>query len=89
MASRRTGGPLRFSVERPIIGTSGSRDEGAAGKVVGSGLRTRVIKQTKDLRYRDAEPLWFLGVGLTYDDAVCTGKRVVSWINIRNFYLVS
>jgi hypothetical protein len=24
--------------------------------------------------------------GLTHDDAVCPGKRVVSWINVCNFY---
>jgi hypothetical protein len=49
-------------------------------------LSTCVTKQTKDLRYRDVEPLWFLSFGLTHDDAVCPGKRVVSWINVCNFY---
>ena len=34
-------------------------------------LRTCVRKQTKDLCYRDVEPLWFLSFGLTHDDAVC------------------
>ena len=43
-------------------------------------------KQTKDLRYSDDEPLWFVAFGLTHDDAVCPGKRVVSWINVCNFY---
>jgi hypothetical protein len=32
------------------------------------------------------EPLWFLSFGLAHDDAVCPGKRVVSWINACNFY---
>jgi Helix-turn-helix domain len=38
-------------------------------------LRTCVTKQTKDLRYRDVEPLWFLSFGLTHDDAVCPWKE--------------
>src|SRR5258708_38421865 len=44
-------------------------------------LSTCVTKQTKDMRYSEVEPRWFLGFGLTHDDAVCPGKRVVSWIN--------
>jgi hypothetical protein len=52
----------------------------------GERIRTCVTKQTKDLRYIDVEPLWFLSFGLTPDDAVCPGKRVVSWINVCNFY---
>ena len=48
-------------------------------------LSTCVTKQTKDLRSRDVEPLLFLSFGLTHDDGVCPGKRVVSWINACNF----
>jgi hypothetical protein len=45
-------------------------------------LSTCVTKQTKDMRYSTLEPLWFLSFGLTHDDAVCPGKRVVSWISV-------
>jgi hypothetical protein len=58
----------------------------ARGAELLSVLRTCVTKQTKDLRYGDAEPLSFLAFGLTHDDAVCLGKRVVSWISVYNFY---
>jgi hypothetical protein len=58
----------------------------AVGGLTLSVLSTCVTKQTKDLRYRDVGPLWFHSFGLTHDDAVCPGKRVVSWINVCNFY---
>jgi hypothetical protein len=46
-------------------------------------LSTCVTKQTRDMRYSEADPRWFLGSGRTHDDAVCPGKRVGSWINER------
>ena len=51
------------------------------GAVDVSVLSTCVTKQTRDMRYSEAEPWWFLGSGRTHDDAVCPGKRVGSWIN--------
>ena len=51
------------------------------GVVILSVLSNCVTKQTRDMRYSDVEPQWFLDFGRTHDDAVCPGKRVVSWIN--------
>ena len=48
-------------------------------------LRTCVTKQTKDLRYIGRGTLMVPDFGLTHDDAVCPGKRVVSWIYVCNF----
>ena len=45
-------------------------------------LSTCVTKQTGDIRYREAEPLWFLGFRRPHDDAVCPGKRVVSPMSV-------
>src|SRR3981189_2411462 len=62
-----------------------AEDWGASCRAPGteslSVLSTCVTKQTKHMRYREVEPRWFLGFGRTHDDAVCPGKRVVSWIN--------
>src|ERR1700733_9439442 len=52
-------------------------------------LSTCVTKQTKDMRYSEAEPGWFLGFGRTHDDAVCPGKRVGSWINACSSFRVT
>jgi hypothetical protein len=48
-------------------------------------LSTCVTKQTRDMRYSEVEPRWFLGSRRTHDDAVCPRKRAVLWINACNF----
>jgi transposase InsO family protein len=40
-------------------------------------LSTSVTKQTRDMRYSEADPRWFLSSGRTHDDAVCPGSRIV------------
>ena len=57
----------------------------ARGAAPMSVLRTCVTKQTKDPRYIGRGTLMVPELGLTHDDAVCPGKRVVSWINVYNF----
>src|ERR1700722_7148791 len=46
----------------------------APGTESPSVLGTCVTKQTKDMRYSEAEQRWFLSFGRTHDDAVCPGK---------------
>src|SRR5882757_8569390 len=68
---------------------SQNKAPGSAGGILMSVLSTSVTKQTRDMRYSEAEPLWFLSFGLTHDDAVCPGKRVVSWISACSSYRVT
>ena len=46
-------------------------------------LSTCVTKQTGDMGYMGRGIPMVSSFGLTHDDAVCPGKGVVSWINVR------
>jgi hypothetical protein len=58
----------------------------AQGRAKLSVLRTCVTKRAKDMRYKGRGTSMVSSFGLMHDDAVCPGKRVVSWINVCNFY---